>query len=90
MSSPFWIAAVALAVVAIVVSKWRARLRPEQARAIRAQLEQGARLVDVRTPGEFSSGHLVGAINVPLDQLGARTRDLGPRKKPVVVYCHSG
>ena len=28
-------------------------------------------LVDVRTPEEFRSGHLPGAINLPLDQLGA-------------------
>ena len=44
-------------------------------------------LVDVRTPEEFRSGHLPGAINLPLDQLGAVPL---PKGRPVFVYCHSG
>ena len=31
--------------------------------------KNGAQIVDVRTPGEFQMGHIVGAVNVPLDQL---------------------
>ncbi len=51
---------------------------------------QGAWLLDVRTPQEFASGHINGAINIPVDQLGARLDELGERDRPVVVYCRSG
>ena len=44
-------------------------------------------LVDVRTPEEFRSGHLPGAINLTLDQLGAVPLRKG---RPVFVSCHSG
>lgn len=50
---------------------------------------QGAVLVDVRTPEEFSGGHLDGARNVPVGELSARMGEL-PRDKTLVVYCHSG
>jgi phage shock protein E len=53
-------------------------------------VEGGALLVDVRTPGEFSAGHIPGALNIPLDQLGGRADELRKDGKPVVVYCASG
>jgi rhodanese-related sulfurtransferase len=46
-------------------------------------------LVDVRTEGEFAGGHLPGAINIPLDQIVARAKEV-PTGKPVVVVCASG
>lgn len=49
----------------------------------------GATLVDVRTPGEFDSGHADGALNIPVDQLSSRLAEV-PRDKVVVVYCASG
>ncbi len=50
----------------------------------------GAKLVDVRTPGEFASEHLPGAINIPVQQLSARLSSLGDKDEPIVVYCRSG
>lgn len=48
-------------------------------------------LVDVRSPLEFESGHLRGAINIPLDQLMHRYREItGLGSQPVVFYCRSG
>ena len=46
-------------------------------------------LLDVRQPDEFTSppGHLPGAVNVPLVELGERTPDLARRKQPIVVVC---
>lgn len=55
-----------------------------------ALVKAGAKLVDVRSPGEFSSGHIPGAVNVPLPDLGKKADKLGPKDKPVVVYCASG
>ena len=52
-------------------------------------VDDGATLLDVRTPAEFSSGHVEGAINVPVAQLGERLAEV-PEDRPVVVYCQSG
>jgi len=49
----------------------------------------GAVVVDVRTPGEFESGHAKGAVNIPFDQIAARAGEL-PRDRPVVLYCRTG
>lgn len=63
------------------------KAKPE---AILAAIREGARVIDVRTPGEFASGAYPKARNVPLDALGARAAELGPKDKPLVVYCASG
>ena len=56
----------------------------------RALVEKGARLVDVRTPEEFASGHVPGAINIPVQDLAQRVGEVGPKDAPVVLYCQSG
>lgn len=53
-------------------------------------VSSGAKLVDVRTPDEFSGAHIPGAVNVPLNELGRRGGSLGPKDKPIVLYCASG
>lgn len=46
-------------------------------------------LVDVRTPSEFASGSVEGAVNIPLDTiLGQLPKFKG--KKNIVVFCRSG
>jgi len=56
----------------------------------RGLVQAGARLVDVRTPGEFAAGHIPGAVNIPVGELNARMSELDPRDVAVVVYCRSG
>lgn len=51
---------------------------------------QGALLVDVRSPGEFASGHLDGAKNIPVSEVGRRLGELEPKTRTVIVYCASG
>lgn len=52
---------------------------------------KGGLLVDVRTPLEFDTGHVAGAINIPLDQLAQRLSDFGADKnREIVLYCKSG
>ena len=47
--------------------------------------------IDVRTPEEFKEGHLKDAINIPVDQIGARIGSVSPDKSaPVNLYCRSG
>ena len=53
-----------------------------------AWVSEGAALVDVRTPREFKQGHLPGAVNIPISDLGSRVAEIGPAR--VVVYCASG
>jgi rhodanese-related sulfurtransferase len=56
----------------------------------RQLVQAGARLVDVRTPGEFAAGHIPGAVNIPVQALDARLGELQPTDAAVVVYCRSG
>jgi len=52
---------------------------------------EDALMIDVREPGEFSTGHALGAKNVPLARIDDGANDLGKRKeRPLVVYCDSG
>jgi phage shock protein E len=53
-------------------------------------VEQGAVLLDVRTPEEFLCGHVERARNIPVQELASRLDEVGPPTKPVVVYCRSG
>jgi rhodanese-related sulfurtransferase len=46
-------------------------------------------LVDVRTPQEFSGGHVPEAVNVPVDELRSRLAEL-PRDRQIAAYCQVG
>ena len=46
-------------------------------------------LLDVRTPQEFSSGYIAGAVNIPLQSLPQRINEL-PQDRPIILYCRSG
>ncbi|GAB3505884.1 rhodanese-like domain-containing protein [Emticicia fontis] len=52
-------------------------------------IKEGAFLVDVRSPGEFSSGTVKGAINIPLDKVSSQLSKFKD-KKNIVVFCQSG
>ncbi len=54
----------------------------------KAKVASGATLLDVRTRDEFASGHVKGALNIPVQELGQRLSEV-PRGA-VVVYCRSG
>jgi phage shock protein E len=47
-------------------------------------------IVDVRTVMEYQSGHVEGAINIPLDEVQSRISEFEEMPKPIVVYCRSG
>ena len=38
-------------------------------------LDRGAVIVDVRTKGEYSSGHIRGSVNIPLDRLSDQMKN---------------
>lgn len=59
--------------------------------AAQEELPQQATLIDVRTPEEFATGHIKGAIHLPLVRF---VHDIGrvitDKEAPVIVYCQSG
>jgi phage shock protein E len=52
-------------------------------------IKEGAFLVDVRSPEEFSSGSVTGAVNIPLDNI-QQLMGKFKGKKNIVVFCRSG
>lgn len=59
--------------------------------AAAAEWPADAQLIDVRSPGEFASGHVPGASNLPLEQVASHIQQLAPDKsRPLLVYCRSG
>ncbi|MCL2919501.1 rhodanese-like domain-containing protein [Shewanella litorisediminis] len=54
-------------------------------------IEQGAMLVDVRTPEEYAAGHLEGAINIPYEVIATEfAKRAIDKDTSVVLYCRSG
>jgi rhodanese-related sulfurtransferase len=49
----------------------------------------GAQIIDVRSPGEYNTGHIKGSINIPVDQLQQQLPKL-KKDKPVITCCASG
>jgi rhodanese-related sulfurtransferase len=47
-------------------------------------------IVDVRSYGEFQGGHVVGSINIPLNEIPERTEELKRLKTPLILCCASG
>jgi len=67
--------------------KGRDALEPVPAADLLERVRDGlVTVLDVRPPEEFAQGHLAGALNVPLDRLQERLRDLPPDRE-VVAYC---
>jgi len=64
-----------------------------QPQALLAAHQQGALLLDVRSPAEFRSGRVQGAVNLPLESVNATTvHDLlqGREQATVLLLCASG
>jgi rhodanese-related sulfurtransferase/DNA-binding transcriptional ArsR family regulator len=65
----------------------RDELDPVPAREVLRRLRSGlVTVLDVRPAEEFASGHLPGAINVPVDKLETYLAKL-PKRKEVIAYC---
>ena len=74
------------------------RIREVSAEEAAAESKKGALIVDVREPGEWSAGHIPGALHVPRGMLEAkadleyanREPRLADRKQAIVLHCASG
>jgi phage shock protein E len=57
---------------------------------VKDKIKAGAKIIDVRTTGEFADEAYPGAVNIPLNELPGRLNELGPKDRPLVLYCASG
>lgn len=53
-------------------------------------MQEGAIIVDVRSKGEYSSGHIKGSINIPVDSLSSNLGKLKDKNKHIITCCASG
>lgn len=82
------IGAGAALVVLVLLAKKLGQISEAEAQRL---LQSGAKVVDVRSPEEFNSGHVKGAVNIPLGELGPRIGLVAPDKSaPLLVHCLSG
>ena len=50
--------------------------------------DSSLQLIDVRSPGEYATGHVPRALNIPLEEVESRIDDLG--SGPIAILCQSG
>ena len=50
----------------------------------------GAIILDVRTKGEYGSGHIRGSVNIPVEQLQKNLNKLKDKKRTIITCCASG
>jgi rhodanese-related sulfurtransferase len=77
-----------IAIIAVVLLK-RVLTKIIVRRKIPDFLKDGAVIIDVRSPGEYSAGHAFGSRNIPLDDLERGIQDLDTSRW-VIVCCASG
>ncbi len=53
-------------------------------------MTSGAVIIDVRSQGEYSSGHIKGSLNIPLDQLSNNLNKFKDQDKTIITCCASG
>lgn len=78
-----------IAVIAALMTPARAMKKNIDSDELVKLQSQGAAVIDVRTAGEFSAGHIPGAVNVPIDQLPTASQNWS-KTGPIVVYCSTG
>ncbi|CAN2041904.1 putative Rhodanese domain-containing protein [Candidatus Magnetomoraceae bacterium gMMP-15] len=73
---------------AVILSESLNSLSAEE---LKAMIDSGQKfdLIDIRSIQEYLSGHIPGAVSMPLSQIAYRFRELN-QKTPTVVYCRIG
>ncbi len=57
---------------------------------VKELMAEGAVIIDVRSPGEFQSGHIQGSKNIPLNTISGKVQKFKKLDKPVILCCASG
>jgi phage shock protein E len=55
-----------------------------------ALVKSGAVIVDVRSKSEYSSGHIKGSINIPVDELKKNFHRFPDKQRAIITCCASG
>lgn len=90
MSSTLWVIYIVALVLVLGFMKMR---RSGQVPIKDAQdyMKRGALVIDVRTPGEFNSGHLSQAYNMPVDELeGLVANKIKDKDRLILLHCQTG
>lgn len=53
-------------------------------------VKEGAIILDVRSKGEYGSGHIKGSVNIPVDQLRHNLQKFKDKNRPIITCCASG
>ncbi len=53
-------------------------------------MQNGAIIIDVRSTGEFTSGHIKDSLNIPLNQLTNNVSKLKNKQQTIITCCASG
>ena len=64
--------------------------RKDMSVEIKEYLDKGAIVLDVRTQGEWNSGHSAGAKNIVLNLIPLKLDEIKSWNKPVIAVCLSG
>lgn len=85
---------VVLVVFALVAYIFIERMYPHPLRVTASQaktiIENGAKVVDVRTQPEWGMGHHPEAIHLPVSQIQTDANKLLNTKDHIIVYCNTG
>ncbi|MDC1430839.1 rhodanese-like domain-containing protein [Bacteroidia bacterium] len=57
---------------------------------IQELIQQGAKIIDVRTAEEFKGGNVPNSINIPMNEVPQRIDDFEDIDDPIILCCLSG
>tara|TARA_R110002033_G_scaffold105029_1_gene152420 strand:+ start:637 stop:831 length:195 start_codon:yes stop_codon:yes gene_type:complete len=52
--------------------------------------ENDGTIIDVRSNGEFMGAHVADSVNIPLNQIPERIKEIKKLKTPLILCCASG
>ena len=61
-----------------------------KSKSVKEFMEKGTVIIDVRSAGEFQTGHIKGSKNIPLNVISSKINDIKKLDKPVIACCASG
>ena len=73
----------------MIIEKIRKWLGLRKETDYKTLVEGGAKIIDVRTPAEFSTGHIPNSTNIPLTLLNKRVAKF-PKDQQIILCCASG
>lgn len=78
-------------VALIIYESRKGGTKLDPAQATRLINKEGAVVVDLRTPEEFSTGHITGSLNISPESVEQQLVSLNhPQEKPLILICKTG